>query len=230
MRDFIASPIFQGFISIITLILTTVAPELFPSIYAKIGLIVSVFVLVYLVPIWISRVSRENLSNLVRNKIFQFSFGAVLIFALGAALGLVLAPVLGKSPHAPKDSGGTQPRQEIQKPVETRPEQPTTLPTPSPTPAVSRDVSAWDKPYCPQLDDDVNKSVLAVPFEKSICLQEKKILPKELKLFATWNRYKKGNYSVRDHRIAIRDRRRSWRLASLAPLAFSSGPGFISPL
>jgi putative transposase len=35
---------------------------------------------------------------------------------------------------------------------------------------------------------------------------------------------------VRDHRVATRDRRRSWRLASLAPRAFSSGPGLLSPL
>ena len=35
---------------------------------------------------------------------------------------------------------------------------------------------------------------------------------------------------VRDHRVATRSRRRSWRLASLAPFAFSSGSGLISPL
>ena len=35
---------------------------------------------------------------------------------------------------------------------------------------------------------------------------------------------------VRDHRVATRGRRRSWRLASFAPLAFSSGPGLLLPL
>src|SRR6266566_8325225 len=35
---------------------------------------------------------------------------------------------------------------------------------------------------------------------------------------------------VRDHRVATRGRHRSWRLASLAPRAFSSGPNRISPL
>ncbi len=35
---------------------------------------------------------------------------------------------------------------------------------------------------------------------------------------------------VRDHRVATRSRRRSWRLASLAPLAFSPGSGFLSPV
>jgi len=35
---------------------------------------------------------------------------------------------------------------------------------------------------------------------------------------------------VRDHRIPTRGRRRSRRLVSLAPLAFSSGSGLISPV
>jgi hypothetical protein len=35
---------------------------------------------------------------------------------------------------------------------------------------------------------------------------------------------------VRDHRVTTRGRRRSWRLASLAPLAFSSGAGLLSPV
>jgi hypothetical protein len=35
---------------------------------------------------------------------------------------------------------------------------------------------------------------------------------------------------VRDHRVATRSRRRSWCLASLAPLAFSSGSDFLSPV
>ena len=37
-------------------------------------------------------------------------------------------------------------------------------------------------------------------------------------------------HTVRDHRVATRGRRRSWRLASLAPLAFSSGAGLLSPV
>ena len=41
---------------------------------------------------------------------------------------------------------------------------------------------------------------------------------------------KQGSWLVRDHRVATRGRRRSWRLASLAPRAFSSGPDLISPL
>ena len=35
---------------------------------------------------------------------------------------------------------------------------------------------------------------------------------------------------VRDHRVTTRGRRRSWRLASLAPLAFFSGAGPLSPV
>src|SRR5687768_9478462 len=38
------------------------------------------------------------------------------------------------------------------------------------------------------------------------------------------------SYNVRDHRVATRGRRRSWSSASLAPRAFSSGPGCIAPL
>src|SRR5215475_13371965 len=39
-----------------------------------------------------------------------------------------------------------------------------------------------------------------------------------------------ANEYVRDHRVATRGRRRSWCLASLAPLAFSPGADFIAPL
>jgi len=35
---------------------------------------------------------------------------------------------------------------------------------------------------------------------------------------------------VRDHRVATHSRRRSWCLASLAPLAFCPGSGFLSPV
>jgi hypothetical protein len=38
------------------------------------------------------------------------------------------------------------------------------------------------------------------------------------------------SWFVRDHRIPTRGRLRPWRLASLAPLAFSSGSGLISPV
>ena len=38
------------------------------------------------------------------------------------------------------------------------------------------------------------------------------------------------SHKVRDHRVATRDRRRSWRWASCALRAFSSGPRFLLPL
>ena len=45
-----------------------------------------------------------------------------------------------------------------------------------------------------------------------------------------WREQADVRRTVRDHRIATRGRRRSWRLASLAPRAFSAGPGCVSPL
>jgi transposase InsO family protein len=45
-----------------------------------------------------------------------------------------------------------------------------------------------------------------------------------------WDNAVAESFFVRDHRVTPRGRRRSWCSASLAPFAFSSGSGFLSPV
>jgi transposase len=59
--------------------------------------------------------------------------------------------------------------------------------------------------------------------------QELELPPIEMEV-THWVLYQGQCLGVRDHRVTTRGRRRSWRLASLAPLAFSSGAGLLSPV